>query len=235
MEHRLSRDESLTNQLATLKTKDRSIDQVIDQTNPNVYTYLNGLDGFMALVESSTGVEVWNRTGRNQFRVGTTGREAINQVDQAAADIALRASNDDRMVVYPHVADGDIVRLQIGDRRVEVSMQSIKAYVAGGEIPKELASVISPMLPSGSQLTGRTDSPTFIIYRGPLVQGRGEQALASVGLEQLDGADLAAAFDRTYGTRMELFTSDDLRSGAVRYHSGLGSLMHPTDAMYASR
>ncbi|MBC8144647.1 MAG: hypothetical protein H7X80_03615, partial [bacterium] len=58
----------------------------------------------------------------------------------------------------------------------------------------------------------------------PLQQGRAAASLAKMGLEQVDGNKLAGAFDRTYGDRVSMYVSNDLRIGAQRYDGSMGSL-----------
>lgn len=231
---RLKVDEQATSQIAALRTARGSIDATLEREPSNVLTYLSSLNGFMALVQTPDGLELWNQ-GRTLTRGLAAGREAVEAIDQAAVNLAARVNRDDRLVIYPRVSAGETTMVVVGSSEVDVPSAELVAYLDGGAIPDALSAVLAPMVPSSGHLTGGNDAPTLILYRGPLAQGRAPAALADLGLSQIDATRLADALDRTYGSRIELYTSDDLRHGATRHSGGLGWLFANPPAMYAAR
>lgn len=227
---RLAADERTIPQVNALRVDGRSISEVLAD-NPNtadVLTYLNDSKSLMILTGTEGDMELWSRKNRAVTFEGR-GLRAINKLDDAAAALAVRASKDDRVVIYPRASQEGMMTLMVGDRAVEIDGASLNRYLDGGAAPKALAAVLEPMMPSpGSEMTGLRTAPKFIVYRGPLMQGRsGEATLARVGLRQADGTKLASALDRSYGDRSSIYISDDLRSGAVQFRGGekdMGSL-----------
>ncbi len=237
LESRLASDESVTNRLVALNPGSRSIDDALADGDHAVLTYLHGLGGFVALVDAPGGsVDLWQRTGRTFRPAGKTGASAVEAIDAMSAELAARASNESRLVIYPRVSAGATTSVVFGDHAIDVPSNELAGWVAGGKIPDAIMKELGPKVPSDDQLTGRSASPTIVVYRGPLVQGRGPAALASLGLQQVDGARLATAMDRTFGTRVELYLSDDLRQGASRYHGdAVGAAFGDDAALLATR
>jgi len=192
----------------------------------SVLTYLNDGRAMLMLAEAPSGVELWSRNGRRSSRVGT-GAEAAMAIDRAAASLAGRASKNGRVVIYPGVARDGMTPVTVGGRTVEMSASELARFVDGGAMPQALESALASMIPSGesNRWTGGGATPSFVLYRGPLQQGRAAGALARLGLEQVDAARLAGALERTYGDRVDLYVSNDLRIGAERYDRSMGSLV----------
>lgn len=229
---RFAGDEVISRQVRGLNPKSGPIAEVLAKGNvPNVVTYLNGLKSFLTLVETPNGLELWARNGAAQAVVGHN-EGAIVALDDASAAMAARASSGDRIVIYPRVGTATgTTMLSVGKRSVEVETKALHAYLNGGAPPQALADALAPAMPKGaigSMTGGRTSSATLVVYRGPFVQGRGGDnntgALAKLNLEQVDGTQLAKALDRTYGDRAAVYVSNDLRVGADRFTSGMGSL-----------
>jgi hypothetical protein len=195
----------------------------------NVLTYLNDGKGLMVLAQAPSGVELWSRAGRS-YQVAGRDADAARRIDRAAAGLAQRASKDGRVVIYPGLASNGSTPITVGDRTVEVSMSDLKRFVEGGDVPKPLETALATLVPpaSSNQWTGASPTKTFVIYRSPLQQGRAAEAVASLGLEQVDAGRLAGALDRAYGDRMSLYVSNDLRIGADRFESSMGSLSRTT-------
>jgi hypothetical protein len=81
-------------------------------------------------------------------------------MDAGAVALASLGTKEDRIVIYPRLSEDNSTTVMIGDRAVKVDRAALEKYVAGGDVPKELASAISPMLPNGGDnLTGRTSAP----------------------------------------------------------------------------
>ena len=103
-------------------------------------------------------------------------------------------------------------------------------------MPAPLANAIAPMVSAPADPTGgvKVNSSKVVIYNGPFTSDRAEAGLARVGLSQPDGKSIAKALDRSYGNRINLFTSDDLRAGAERFTGGMGSLLrYDSEALLA--
>jgi hypothetical protein len=141
----------------------------------------------------------------------------VQNLDDAAAALALQATKGDRVVIYPRIGNRGAAMVAVGKKTVTLDDKSMAAYLDGGAMPEELAKAIDPLVPNGTAETGMRAAPSLIVYRGPFVQREnGPRALASLGLDQIDGAKLARALDRTYGSRASLYLSDDLKVGADR-------------------
>jgi hypothetical protein len=214
---RLAVDESIVRQLNQLQVGTKSVEETIGASADmkNVVTYLNNRRGVLVLMETPQGVELWNRSGRDlQFR--DRGARAVQALDDAAAALALQATKGDRVVIYPRVGNRGASTVAVGRKTVTVDDRSMAAYLNGGAMPQELAAAIDPLVPNGASTeTGLRAAPSLIIYRGPFVQREvGPRTLASLGVDQIDGAKLAKALDRTYGGRANLYLSDDLKVGA---------------------
>jgi len=220
---RLASDRVTIPQVNALRVDGRSIADVL-AANPDagtVLTYLNGPKSLLILAETPEGTELWSRS---RSRLTLEGRDArgLRKLDEAAAELALRATRGDRLVIYPRVGEEGKVMLMVGARAVEIDGASLNRYLDGGDAPKALAAVLDPMMPApGSEMTGRRTAPKLVVYRGPLLQGRsGAATLAKAGLVQADGSRLAGALDRTYGDRAMVYLSDDLRAGASQVRTG---------------
>lgn len=245
---RLTGDEGILQTLYGLQTKDQSVADLLgaDGVDPSVATFLNARGGTMFLVESARGVELWNRKGGNVTFEGR-GKEGVLRMDAMAASLASKASKSGRLVIYPRVGSSNMTALSFGNRTIQLNRAGLDQYLNGGEIPAALADVITPYLESaGSEPTGRRgQAATFIVYRGPFAVGRGgdiasatgHSPLAAVELQQADATKLAAALQRSYGDKIDLYMSDDLEVGAYRLGAALGlppgDLMLPSSGLFA--
>ncbi len=236
---RLSSDEKFVPQIAALKVDGKTIGEVLADNGkiPDVLTYLKGEKGVMILMQTPEGVELWNRNGRSLKFEGKNDA-ALRKLDDAAARRVSMASKEDRVVIYPRAGNGEKVALMVGDRTVEVDGNELNRYLDGGELPKAMAAMLDPIVPSaGSEMTGRRNAPKLIVYRGPMAQGRtGIEPLRKAGLDQADGARLATALDRSYGDRAMVYLSDDLRLGAKQLRNeDMGALrtIRPSGASLA--
>jgi peptidoglycan hydrolase-like protein with peptidoglycan-binding domain len=227
---RLGTDEQIIPQLNALRPNGKTIAEVLSESRPNVLTYLNGMKGMMVLMQTPQGVELWGRRG-GSYQFQSRDLQAVRGMDEAAAALALRATKDDRIVIYPRVGGSDEVILNIGAQSVTTDAKSMAAYLNGGTVPASLDEAITKMIPSGSTtVTGGRLPAKLIVYRGPFVQGRsgadGSSLLGRLKLDQIDGAKLATALDRSYGDRASLYLSDDLRLNArsIRSSNDQGSI-----------
>ncbi|MEP7220323.1 MAG: peptidoglycan-binding protein [Bacteroidota bacterium] len=217
---RLAVDERIVPQLNALRSDGRPMADALKDSpsRSDILTYLNARGGMMALVETPQGIELWGRRG-GSYQFQGRGTDAVKRMDEAAYALSVRATKDNRVVIYPRLGDDHTMIVAIGDRNISVDAGRLAAFLNGGKIPDELANAMAPLLPKGSVLTGGGSAATVIVYRGPLVQGKqvdGKSLLQRSGVNQVDGARLAQALDRTYGDRADLYLSDDLRIGATR-------------------
>jgi peptidoglycan hydrolase-like protein with peptidoglycan-binding domain len=224
----LASTESLLPQLNAIRpAKGQQVADVLAGDNAaSVLTYLNNGKGLLVLTETPSGVELWSRNGRS-YSFTSRGADAVRSIDDAASKLAQRASKDGRVVLYAGVAKNGTTPVVVGDRTIDVDSRELASFVAGGAVPSALDAAIAPMVPesTSNQWTGGSaNTKTFVVYRSPLQQGRASSTLDELGLEQVDGRKLAGALDRAYTGRMALFVSDDLRVGAQRYESSMGSL-----------
>lgn len=223
----LQSTETLIPQLRLLRpSKDQQIADVLSgDESSSVLTYLNDAKGLMVLATAPSGLELWKRSGR-RFTVAGRDDDAVRRIDRAAAGLAARASKEGRIVIYPGIATNGVTPVTLGNRTIDISSSELAKYVEGGDIPKPLESALSSMLPQGAtnQWTGAIPTTAFVVYRSPLQQGRAAGAMARLGHEQVDAGKLAAALDRTYGNRMTLYVSNDLRIGAERFERSMGIL-----------
>jgi hypothetical protein len=217
---RLATSERLISQLNGLKSDGSNA-----ADNPAVLSSLNYSKGVLALMETPDGVELWSRRGTTLHFEGRD-QAAIRGLDDAAAALAARASKGDRVVIYPRVGSGDMATVAIGSQQFEVDRKALAAYLDGGAMPASLATAIAPMVSAPADPTGGSiaNASKVVIYNGPFSSDRAEAGLARLGLSQPNGTSIAKALDRTYGSRITLFTSSDLRAGAERFTGGMGSL-----------
>ncbi|MBS1913506.1 MAG: peptidoglycan-binding protein [Bacteroidetes bacterium] len=235
LENRYAMNQRLYTELGSLRPAGKEMQEVLAGNNyPDVLTYLEGMKGFMALVETPEGVELWTRRGSEMRFVGR-GNEAVKSMDDAAAALAMRASRSNRVVIYPRVSPNGTSSVLIGERSVQVDSKSMAEYLRGGAMPGVLADAVADLASGGSDPRGSRPGSTVVLYRGPFVQGRHGAApagyLGAAGMEQADGGQLAKALDRSFGDRMAIYTSDDLRVGATRIPStsnGQGMFERPT-------
>jgi peptidoglycan hydrolase-like protein with peptidoglycan-binding domain len=226
---RVASTERLVPQLNGIRpAKGQQIADVLATSSASdVLSYIDDGRTLMLLTQAPAGIELWSRAGR-AYQFGGRDADALRAVDRAAATLASRASKNGRIVLYAGIADGATAPVTIGGRSVDVDARELAAFVAGGAVPKALDAALAPMLPqsAATQWTGGGGgpAPTIVVYHGPLQQGGAPAALDRMGLAQADGVKLAAALDRTYGARMSLYVSDDLRVGAEPYEQGMGSL-----------
>lgn len=225
---RFASDQKILPQISALRPAATVGETLKSGRSENVLTYLNGLKSFQTLVETPQGIELWGRRGSTiQFQARD--RQAVQNMDDAAAAMAQRANAANRIVVYPRASSGDLAAILVGNRTINLDAQSLRRYLDGGTIPAELASALDPTVPRVVQETGGAGKASIVVYRGPFVQGRGgdagagTSALSRVGLVQTDGAVLAKALDRTYGDRAVVYVSNDLRVGATRLKPGTES------------
>ena len=227
---RLATSERLISQLNGLKGDGSNL-----ADSPAVLTSLNYSKGFLALMQTPEGVELWSRTGSTLHFEGRD-QAAIRSMDDAAAALATRATKGDRVVIYPRVGSGEMASVTIGSQQIEVDARELAAYLDGGAMPAPLATAIAPMVSAPADPTGRSvaTASKVVIYKGPFATERAGAGLARVGLSQPDGGRIAKALDRTYGDRITLFTSSDLRTGAERFTGGMGSVLrYDTKALFA--
>jgi hypothetical protein len=226
---RLNTSEAIISQLNGLKS-----DGSDATSNPAVLTSLNYSKGFLALVETPNGVELWSRRGSTLHFEGRD-KAAIRSMDDAAAALATRATKGDRVVIYPRVGSGDMATVMVGRQNVEVAAKALDTYLKGGAMPAELATALAPMISAPSTPTGGsiTNNSKVVIYNGPFAADRAGAGLARLGLSQPDGTEIAKSLDRTYGDRITLFTSSDLRTGAERFTGAMGSLLRNGSTLFA--
>lgn len=217
----LATNESVFRQLRGLKTSGKPADEVLADpaAYPNVLTYLNNGSSTLVLVETSQGVELWSRRP-NGLQYQGRGERAVRDLDEAAAAMANRATKSDRVVIYPRVADNGAVTIGIDGNLMQLNASEVDAYVQGGEMPKALADLVGRYTTNGNNETGRRGGAQVIVYRGPFFQGRAAGVLQKLGLDQIDGAKLAGAFDKSFGEKLNLFISNDLRTGATNFREG---------------
>jgi hypothetical protein len=235
--NRFASDEQIIPQVRSLAPAGKNmLDVLKEDKTSNVLTYLNGTREMMVLTSTQQGTELWSRTNRSLKFKGRD-NEAVNQMDELAAQLAGLGSKDENVVIYPHVAKNGMTTLAIGKNSVEVDQKSLAAYLKGGAIPEPLANALAPLTQSGgNNVTGNKPSQKLIVYRGPFVQGRGSSdgrtLLATLGVEQIEGNDLARALDRTYGDRTPIYVSDDLRAGARSVRGNMGYLGYEVPAQF---
>jgi hypothetical protein len=229
MTNRFASDERIIPQVRTLAPAGKNmLDVLKEDKTSTVLTYLNGSREMMVLTSTPQGTELWSRTSRSLKFKGRD-NDAVNQMDELAVQLASLATKNDNVVIYPRVAQNGKTTLAIGKNLVEVDQKSLAAYLKGGAIPKSLADALAPMTTTaGNNVTGNKPSQKLIVYRGPFVQGRGSSdgrsLMATLGIEQVEGNELAKALDRTYGDRTPIYVSDDLRNGARSIRGNMGSL-----------
>ncbi len=221
---RLVVDQNVLPQIARFKPGASIAETMKGDVPTGLLTYLNGSNSLLMLAQTPAGLELWSRRGRS-VRFAARDAEAVQQMDDAAAALAGRAETRGRVVVYPRASSGDVARVFVAGRTVNVDRRSLNAFMNGGSVPAELAAALNPGLPAAAEETGRRNPGTIIVYRGPFVQGRGAEsgpgteALALFGMQQPDARVLAKALDRSYGDRAVVYISDDLRVGASKLSS----------------
>lgn len=229
LDRQLGQSENLIKQVVALRSDPRPVDEALKATDlyPNVVTYLNGPKGIVALVEAPNGVELWSQRGSQYFFEGRN-EKAAAKLDDAAAHLAVRASKGENLVIYPRATREKQGAMMVGNRETKFNASGVRGYLEAGDIPTDLAAAVSPFATGGSSVTGNRSAKNVVVYRGPLSQGRladpkaSAELRAKLGLEPIDGAKLANAFDRTYGDKMAIFVSDDLRAGATRLGTPAG-------------
>jgi hypothetical protein len=237
MTNRFASDERIIPQVRALAPAGKNmLDVLKEDKTSTVLTYLNGTREMMVLTSTPQGTELWSRTNRSLKFKGRD-NDAVNQMDELAAQLAGLGTKDDNVVIYPHVAKNGTTTIAIGKNSVEVDQKSLAAYLKGGAIPESLADALAPLTQTnGSDMTGRKPSQKLIVYRGPFVQGRGSSdgrtLMATLGIEQVEGNDLAKALDRTYGDRTPIYVSDDLRAGARSVRGNMGYLGYEIPAQH---
>jgi hypothetical protein len=123
----------------------------------------------------------------------------------------------------------------VGNQNLEIDAKQLDSYLKGGTMPPALATALAPMVSAPSSPTGGTKlaGSKVVIYNGPFAADRAGAGLARLGLSQPDGTELAKSLDRTYGDRISLFTSSDLRAGAERFNGSMGSLLRNGSTLFA--
>jgi len=229
LDRQLKGNEEMIRQVAALRNDPRPVDEALKDGGPypDVITYLNGPKGVLALVQASKGIELWCQRGGSFYFEGRD-RKAAAKLDDAAAQLAARATKGDNIVIYPRPVVDAQMKISIGDTYAYMDAAGVNGYLQGGEIPAVLARNVGVFAGSSGDVTGGATPKNVVVYRGPLSQGRladphTAPALRSkLGIATVDGALLANALDRTYGDSMALYVSDDLRTGATRLHPAAG-------------
>jgi hypothetical protein len=228
LDNSLKSNEEIIKQIAALRNDPRPVDEALkDRTYPNVITYLSGPKGMMALVDAPGGIELWSQHG-NYYTFAGRNEQGAARLDDAAAQLASRASRGNNVVIYPRALADNNVRVAIGDHDADVDASGMAGYLRGSAIPDALSKNVAMYAGGGSEMTGDRTQANVVVYRGPLSQGRFADPQSApalrrrLGLNQVDGAKLADALDRTYGSSMALYVSDNLRNGATRLHAAAG-------------
>lgn len=214
---RFEADERLLMQLTSITPGKKPISAVLSDStrHPAVLTYLRASGKLMIVIETSRGVELWSRE-EDTLSFVARGSAAFEQIDAAAARLAARLSKGRNIVLYPRIGKSTEVTLQLGNTSVRLDAARLAKYLKGGAIPAPLAAALLPFAGANKDTADRSgDTLALIIYRGPLVQGRSKRSrslLRDAGLEQIDGEQLVEALRRSYGGKLAIHLSNDLRN-----------------------
>lgn len=190
--------------------------------NPNVITFQKdffvtkdyepiNLTGVM--LETSKGIEFWEMQNGSLMR-RSTGEKAIIEFNNYSREITAIEIDPKSLIVRSGIYKSeDKVSLQLGAKTVDLSQSDMQQLISGNLKHPEIDAVIEKMF------TDKSAKPRLIILRSPFAQGRGGDAgngtspLARFGYKQHDSLQLALAFDRRYGDKVEVFIASDTERG----------------------